>query len=109
MIQMDFESTYNGANDQIVLDGTGAVLTPSNAQIIIKSAGILDTTDYVLIDLTGSGASFSGSFNVSLGLAGVTLANSAEIPAVLGVLGLMWTLNGGELVLNRGAPIGAVG
>jgi len=59
------------------------VLTPNNAQIIIKSAGTLDTTtDYVLIDLTGSGASFSGSFNASPGWAGVTPGNAANYTIV---------------------------
>ena len=82
-VQLDLDSTFNGANDQIVLSGTGAVLTPNNAQVIIKSAGTLDTTtDYVLIDLTGSGASFSGSFNASPGWAGVTPVNSANYSVV---------------------------
>lgn len=82
-VQLDLDSVYYGANDQIVLNGTGAVLTPNNAQIIVNSYGTLDTTgDYVLIDLTGSGASFSGSFNASPGWAGVTPANSANYSIV---------------------------
>ena len=83
-VHLDLDSIYNGANDQIVLNGTGAVLTPNNAQIIINSAGTLDTTtDYVLIDLPGTGLpSFSGSFNASPGWAGVTPVNSANYSIV---------------------------
>jgi autotransporter-associated beta strand protein len=83
-VQLDLSSTSGGSNDKIVLDGTGAVLSPNGAQITIKSAGTLDTSasDYVLIDLTGSGASFSGSFSGTLAWAGTTPANFADYSIV---------------------------
>ena len=84
-VQLDLSSAYNGANDQIVLSGTAAVLTPNGAQITINSAGTLDSSvnDYVLIQLTGSGSPvFSGNFNNTPAWAGTTPSNAANYSIV---------------------------
>jgi autotransporter-associated beta strand protein len=73
-VVFDLSSTYNGANDQIVLNGNGATLDGGNgAQITVNSAGTLDTThDYVLFNLTGTTPAILGSFAAVPAWAGVT-------------------------------------
>jgi fibronectin-binding autotransporter adhesin len=78
LVTFDLSSTYNGANDKVVMDGSGKTLTCGGAQITINSAGTLDTSgnDYVLID-AGS-ATISGSFNTTPAWSGTTPANSGD-------------------------------
>jgi autotransporter-associated beta strand protein len=65
-------------NDQIVLNGAGATLTcGGNTLILTNSSGSLDqTADYVLFNLTGSGAHTSGSFNPTPAWLGTPPGNS---------------------------------
>jgi hypothetical protein len=57
-------STTNGTNDQIVVGGSGSVLTGNNAQIVINPVnGTLASADYVLFNVTAAGGSISSAFN----------------------------------------------
>lgn len=61
---LDLGPTYNGTNDQIVLNGAGGVLNCGGASIVINCGATLDqTNDYTLFHLTGDSSGASGSFN----------------------------------------------
>ena len=54
-------SSASGGNDQIVLNGAGATLVcGGNTVSLTNASGTLDTQDYVLFNLTGSGATPRG-------------------------------------------------
>ncbi|MGD0412911.1 MAG: chitobiase/beta-hexosaminidase C-terminal domain-containing protein [Verrucomicrobiota bacterium] len=61
---LDLGPAYNGANDQIVLNGAGSVLNCGGASIGIHCGATLDqANDYTLFNVTGASAGISGSFN----------------------------------------------
>ncbi len=81
--QFDLSSTAGGANDQIVLNGAGGVLTGGGASIGIKCGATLDqAADYTLFNLTGGGASIAGGFAAAPVWTGTTPANSAVFSIV---------------------------
>jgi hypothetical protein len=91
-------STTNGANDQIVVGGSGSILTANNAQIVINSAGTLATADYVLFNVTATGGSISGasSFTATPAWAGVVPANSNDYSVVI---------SGTQVLLHYAVPV----
>lgn len=101
-VQFDLSGTPAGANDKIVLAGNSAVLAPNGAVITINSAGTISTNDYVLIDLTGTGASISGSFGSTPNFAGTVPANSGNYSIVA-------TSTQVKLHYNVSTPLSAVG
>lgn len=55
-----------GGNDQVVLNGTGSVLTSGGVSVGIVCGTTLDlANDYVLFNLTGGSASIAGNFNAT--------------------------------------------
>jgi hypothetical protein len=61
---LDLGPIYNGANDELILNGTGSVLTCGGASIYINCGATLDQAhDYTLFNVTGSSGSASGAFN----------------------------------------------
>lgn len=77
---LNLTSTPGSGNDQIVVSSGNVVA--NGAQMVINSAGTLSTTtDYVLLNVTGSG-SISGSFNSTPAWAGATPANSSTYSIV---------------------------
>jgi len=61
---LDLGPTYNGANDQIVLNGAGSVLTCGGASIVINCGPTLDqANDYTLFSVPGALSGTSGSFS----------------------------------------------
>ena len=76
--QFDLSSTAGGANDQMVLNGAGSVLTCVGAGIGIKCGATLDqATAYTLCNVTGAGASIAGGFAATPVWTGTTPANAA--------------------------------
>ncbi len=75
----NLSSTYNGANDQIVLNGNSKTLTCGSVVIGINCGINLDVTqDYVLFNLTGSSPTISGSFNATPVWLGSTPSGAAN-------------------------------
>ena len=61
----DLSSTATGANDRIVLNGAGSILTCGGVSIGINCGATLDqANDYLLFNLTGGSASIVSNFNV---------------------------------------------
>ena len=62
----NLSSTYNGTNDQVVLNGNSKTLTCGSVSVGIICGPSLDlVNDYVLFNLTGSSPTISGNFNVT--------------------------------------------
>jgi len=62
----NLSSTYNGANDQVVLSGNSKTLTCGSVSIGINCGANLDlANDYVLFNLTGTSPTISGNFNAT--------------------------------------------
>jgi autotransporter-associated beta strand protein len=79
----DLGSTAGGANDQIVLNGAGSVLTCGGASIGINCGATLDqANDYVLFTLTGGSASIAGNFNTTPVWTGTTPVNATNYSIV---------------------------
>jgi PA14 domain/Chitobiase/beta-hexosaminidase C-terminal domain len=80
---LDLGPTYNGANDQIVLNGIGSVLNCGGASIGINCGATLDqANDYALFNVTGASAGISGSFNPVPVWLGATPANAGSFSIV---------------------------
>ena len=70
-------SSAGGANDGIILNGAGSILTCGGASIGINCGATLDqANDYTLFSLTGGSASIAGSFNITPVWTGTTPANA---------------------------------
>ena len=62
----NLSSTYNGANDQMVLSGNSMTLTCGSVSVGINCGANLDlANDYVLFNLTGTSPTISGNFNAT--------------------------------------------
>ena len=79
----DLSSAASGANDEIILNGVGSVLTCGGSSVNIKSGSTLDqANDYTLFNLTDVSSSIAGSFNPIPVWAGTTPANASGFSIV---------------------------
>ncbi len=79
----NLSSTYNGANDQVVLNGNGATLACGSVTVGINCGSTLDlVNDYVLFKMTGSSPVISGSFNATPVWLGSTPSGAANYQVI---------------------------
>ena len=79
----DLSSVASGANDKIILNGAGSVLTCGGTSIGINCGATLDqANDYVLFSLTGASPSIAGNFNPIPVWTGTTPANASAFSLV---------------------------
>jgi autotransporter-associated beta strand protein len=70
--------TFNGANDQVILNGNNVTLTCGSVSVGINCGLNLDTTtDYVLFNLTGGSPVISGNFSATPVWLGTTPTGAA--------------------------------
>jgi autotransporter-associated beta strand protein len=75
---LDLSSTASGANDEIVLNGAGSVLSCGGASVDIYCGSTLDqANDYTLFNLTGASSQIVGSFNPTPIWTGIIPANAS--------------------------------
>jgi len=75
---LDLGPAYNGANDQIILNGNGSALYGGGASIVINCGATLDqANDYVLFKVTGASSGISNNFNPAPVWLGAQPANSS--------------------------------